>query len=97
MKIFKITFIIIILCTLVNAVRQEYHFPILQSLPLLGGIKPLKYEVAGIVVVCITVWFCHRIRKRRKRVDHSRYSSGNILHSGHSYHPINPYYRNYRY
>ena len=97
MKIFKTTIIFIILCTLINAVREGYNFPILQSLPLLGGIKPLKYEVAGIVVVCITAWVCHLIRKKRKRVDRSRYSSGNVSRSGRSYQPTNPYYRHYRY
>jgi hypothetical protein len=72
MKVFKITLIIILLSILVNAVRQGEDYPILQTLPLLGGWRPFKYQIASIIVVCITVWGCHRLRKNRTRAKRKR-------------------------
>ena len=67
MKVFKITLIIIFLSILINEVRQGDNYPILQTLPLLGGYRPLKYQVASIVVLCMAAWGCYRLRKNRRK------------------------------
>ena len=97
MKVFKITLVVIILATLINAVRQGYHFPILQSLPLLGGVRPLKYEIAGITIVGVTAWACHRLRKNRKRADHDEYAWKQPHGPAPDYRPTDYYRSNYRY
>jgi len=97
MKIFKITLIVIILGTLINAVRQDYHFPILQSLPLLGGFRNLKYEIAGIIIVCVTAWVCHRLRKNRRRANRDEYHWRQPRGPGPDYRPTDYHYRKYRY
>lgn len=97
MKVFKITLILIVLGTLVNAVRQDYHFPILQSLPLLGGVRPFKFEAASILILCLTVWACHRLRKKRNKVDRDEYAWRQPHSPGPGYRPTDYYYRRYRY
>jgi hypothetical protein len=97
MKVFKITFIFLILATIINAVRLGDDFPILQSLPLLSGVRPLKYELAGIIVLGITWWGCHRLRKNREKNKTDKSDSRDI------YSPYRPFYyrdhnyRNYKY
>jgi hypothetical protein len=97
MKVFKITLVVIILASVINAVRVGADFPILQSLPLLGGPRPLKYEVVGLVILCITAWVCRRLRKRGSRRRRSRYPSRQARNPMQHYRFMNRPYRNYRY
>ena len=92
MKFFKITMIVIIVATLIQAVRISEKFPILQSLPLLGGSRPIKYEIAGIALLCITALLCLIFRRKKSKYKRSR----QIYNPNQGHRHVNRYHQNYR-
>jgi hypothetical protein len=67
MKIIKITLIIIFISTLICAVRLGDEYPIVQVLPFLGRGRPLIYHIGGILIILITMWGLHRLRKNKNK------------------------------
>ena len=99
MKTFKITLTIIFISILVNSVRLGWNFPILHTLPLLGGPRPLIYQVASIFVLLITAWGCYRLRKNRNKDKQKQQDQDQTQRPesmGH-FDSVNRYNRNYRY
>jgi hypothetical protein len=56
MRLFKIVLVTLLLAAIVNWVRQGQRFSILESLPLVGGHDPSRYDVAAVVIIVIALW-----------------------------------------
>lgn len=54
--------LVIVLCAvLINAVRNGEMFPIVQTLPGLGGDRPICYTWGGIGMLIVTLWGISRL------------------------------------
>lgn len=56
MRLFKIVLVTLLLAAIVNWVRQGRGFTILESLPIVGGHEPGRYDVAAIIMILIALW-----------------------------------------
>jgi hypothetical protein len=64
-KLFVIIVLVLLLAALINWVRQGAGFPIVQTLPLLGGKEPsVLWDGAAIVMLAITAWGIRRVARR---------------------------------
>ena len=61
--------VVLLTATIVNWIRHGEGFSIVQTLPFLGGHRTGIYDVAGIMMLLITIWGARRLggRKRRRK------------------------------
>ena len=69
MKAVKTVILLVVVITLLNAVRGDYDFALPMVLPLLGGKKPSIYDLAGGILILIGVIGFLRLASRRKDED----------------------------
>ena len=63
MKAAKIILIVLFLSALICFVRGDLTFPIVQTLPFMGGPRPGKYEVAAVILVILLLWGLARVKR----------------------------------
>ena len=65
MKAFWITLMILLIAVLIRAVRDGADFPLVQTLPFLGGERPSwLWDGAAVVMLLITYWGVRRLQRR---------------------------------
>ena len=64
MRLFKIVLVTLLLTAIVNWVRRDRGFSILESLPIVGGHEPSRYDVAAIIMFLIALWGIARTARR---------------------------------
>ena len=67
MKTALITILLIIIIVLINWCRGSFDFALPMILPLLGGKKPSFYDVAGAIIIIISILGLLRLLRSRKR------------------------------
>jgi hypothetical protein len=63
MTAFKIILICLFSCLLIGWLRQGSSFPIVQTLPFLGGHKPGLYDIGAFVLLLLALWGVGRLRR----------------------------------
>ena len=66
MKAAQLAILAIVIFTLMGWSRGEYSFRLPMTLPLLGGQAPSIYDVAGAMVIVITLAGQMRLGRRRR-------------------------------
>ena len=70
MKAAKITVIAVLVLAFIAWVKGNARFDhIVQVIPFLGGHRPGIYDLAGIVMILITIWGLCRLRSTRSGAD----------------------------
>ena len=64
MKTVWIVLIVVLLACVIVWVRSGSTFPIVQSLPLLGGYHPGIYDAGAGAMILITIWGLRRMGRR---------------------------------
>ena len=65
MKAFWIVLVVLLIAVLINAVRQGSDFPLVQTLPLLGGDRPSwLWDGAAAVMLLITYFGIRRLIRK---------------------------------
>ena len=65
MKTFWIVLIILLIAVLINAVRGNAGFPLVQVLPFLGGHRPGIHDVGAIIMIVIAIWGIRKLLRNR--------------------------------
>ena len=64
MRTFWIVVIVLLIASLMNAVRNGTSFHLAEALPLFGGLRPnWLYDAAGGAMLLITVWGLVRLSR----------------------------------
>ncbi|MEK6675015.1 MAG: hypothetical protein AABZ47_05095 [Planctomycetota bacterium] len=64
MRLFKVVLVILLLAAVANWMRQgQRGFSILESLPIIGGHDPSRFDLAAIAMILVTLWGIARSRK----------------------------------
>lgn len=65
MRAFWIVLVVLLIGVLINAVRDGAEFPLVQTLPLLGGDRPSwLWDGATMAMLLITCWGIRRLYRR---------------------------------
>jgi hypothetical protein len=63
MTTFRIVLICLFSCLLIRWLRQGSSFPIVQTLPLLGGHQPGLYDAGSFLLLLLAIWGFGRLAR----------------------------------
>jgi hypothetical protein len=66
MKLAQLVALAIVIFALMNWSRGEYAFGLPMTLPLLGGMTPSKYDLAGALIIGIAIAGLMRLIRNRR-------------------------------
>ena len=66
MRLAQLVALAIIIFALMNWSRGEYTFELPMTLPLLGGMTPSKYDLAGVLIIGIAIAGLIRLSRHRR-------------------------------
>ena len=73
MKLAKITFIIAIMFAVIGWVRRTGpdFGPLPRCIPFMGGLRPSLYDLAGLIIIGLTIWGVCRMTRDHDDSDDS--------------------------
>ena len=66
MRAAAVVCVLLVSALLVNWIRSGQDFPIVQSVPFLGGHEPSLYDVGGLCLLALMGWGAMRLRRLRR-------------------------------
>ena len=63
MRAAAVVCVLLVSALLVNWLRSGQDFPIVQTLPFLGGHEPSLYDFGGLVLLALAVWGALRLKR----------------------------------